>query len=129
MSVYYHVLLGGTLLVGLLAIGIAFVRSHDPFHPLVIACPIALFFYFYMPVLLEREGQLTWYVTPEGLELAQGVFLTLLSAFCLGALAGAGDRALASRQPHPSAGAGGGRALVPGGLLDRDGRARGFGRC
>jgi len=104
MSVYYHVLLGGTLLVGLLAIGIAFVRSHDPFHPLVIACPIALFFYFYMPVLLEREGQLTWYVTPEGLELAQGVFLTLLSAFCLGALLGAGDaRWRPANRTHPLA--------------------------
>ena len=90
MSDVYHALLGATLLVGVLAVLAAYVRSRDPFHPLVIACPIALFFYLYMPVLLELEGMLTWYVTPAGLELAQGVFLVLFATFCLGALLGSG---------------------------------------
>lgn len=104
MSAYYHALVAGTLLVGLLAMTAAYVRSRDPFHPLVIACPIALFFYFYMPILLEMEGMLTWYVTPVGLELAQGVFLALFAAFCLGALLGSGNaRWRPANRTHPLA--------------------------
>jgi hypothetical protein len=102
MTGLYHALLAATLLVGLLGMAAAYASSRDPFHPLVIACPIALFFYFYMPILLEKEGVLTWYVTPAGLEFAQGVFLAFFIAFCVGALLGSGHaRWSPANRVHP----------------------------
>lgn len=87
----YHALVGATILVGLLAMLIAYVRSRDSFHPLIIACPIALFFYGYLPLELEAEGTLTWYVSPSGLVTAHTVLLVMFAAFCLGGLLGSGN--------------------------------------
>lgn len=91
MSDTFHALVAATWLAGLLALVAAYVRSRDSFHPLVIACPVTLFFFGYMPLKLEHDGMLTWFVSPAGLVTAQTVFLVLLMAFYLGGLLGSGS--------------------------------------
>lgn len=91
MTSTFHALVAATWLAGLLTLVAAFARSRDSFHPLVIACPVTLFFFAYMPLKLEADGMLTWFVSSAGLVTAQTVFLVLLTAFYLGGLLGSGN--------------------------------------
>jgi len=90
MSAAYDVLLAATAAVGLAAMALAYQRSRDPLHPLLLACPMALFLYAYLPWTLEAHETLGWFVGPEDLERAQAVFLALFVAFCAGALLASG---------------------------------------
>mgnify|MGYP001195918555 FL=1 len=110
MSLAYDAMVAGTAAVGAAAMALAYARSRDPFHPLLLACPMAIFLYACMPLVLAQYDTLVWFVSPEELERAQTVFLVLLAAFCAGALAVSG-RTRWSR----------GRAVVP---LTGDARRR-----
>jgi hypothetical protein len=66
---------------------VAYRRSGDPFHPLLIAAPIATFVYAGMPLALYGDEAATFFVSVEGLEQAQAVFAILFAAFCGAALA------------------------------------------
>ena len=90
MSGTYYPLVAGTGAVGLLAMFLAYRRSRDTFHPLIISCPIALFMYVVLPCVLSRHERFDWFVTVRALEHAQTVFLVLFVAFCAGALLASG---------------------------------------
>src|SRR6185295_11430587 len=76
----FALLIAATAILGVVAMTVAYRRSHDSLHPLLIACPIALFVYAYMPFALLRDTTLTWYVGAQALVRAQAVFLVLFAA-------------------------------------------------
>jgi hypothetical protein len=90
MSAAYGLLVASTGAVGVLAMFLAYRRSRDPFHPLVIGCPIALFMYVVVPLALARHQELEGFVSMGRLEQVQAVFLLLFAAFCAGALLASG---------------------------------------
>lgn len=83
-------LMVATAAVGLFAMAVAYARSRDPFHPLLFACPIAVFLYVYVPVTLDGRGMLGFFLPLDELAGVQAVFLAMLAAFCGGALAASG---------------------------------------
>lgn len=91
MSGTHELLVLATVAVGITAMALAYRRSRDPFHPLLLACPMALFIYAGMPWMLREHETLTWFVPPEGLERAQAIFLLLFAAFCAAALVASRD--------------------------------------
>jgi hypothetical protein len=90
VSTTYGLLIAGTGAVGLWAMSLAYRRSRDAFHPLMISCPIALFMYVVVPFALSRHEELDWYVSVGALEHAQAIFLVLFAAFCAGSLLASG---------------------------------------
>lgn len=102
MSAAYDVLLAATAAVGLAAMAVAYRRSHDPLHPLMLACPMVLFLYAYLPWILEKHEAMGWFVGPEDLERAQAVFLVLFAALCAGALAASGPTRWNVDRPLPA---------------------------
>lgn len=99
MSAYAGLLLA-TAAVGIVAMAVAYARSRDPFHPLLFACPIALFLYVYIPATLAGRGMLGSYLPLDAMPAVQAVYLAMLCAFCAGALAASG-RARRDRAPRP----------------------------
>jgi hypothetical protein len=102
MSAAYDVLLAATAAVGFAAMALAYQRSRDPLHPLLLACPMALFLYAYLPWTLEKHETLSWFVGPQDLERAQAVFLVLFAAFCAGALLASGRARWSADRPLPA---------------------------
>jgi hypothetical protein len=86
MSLTFDLLVAAVGVLGVAGMAAAYQRSRDPFHPLVVACPIAMFVYGYMPWALRDQRATTWFVSVEGLERAQLVFLCLLAMFVAGGL-------------------------------------------
>lgn len=91
MSFAFDLLLAAVAVIGVSAMLIAYRRSRDPFHPLLIACPIAMFVYGGMPWALRGDETTTWFVSMEGLEKAQTVFVVLFAVFCMAVLAASGS--------------------------------------
>jgi hypothetical protein len=98
LSAAYDVALAATAAVGLGTMAVAYRRTKDPLHPLMLACPMAVFLYAYVPWVLSGDERFSWFVGPDDLLYAQVVFLVLFAAFAAGALIASGNaRFLAAR--------------------------------
>jgi len=65
---------------------LAFSRSRDPFHPLLIMVPMLGTLYVYLPLSGLQDGQVFRYLAPEQMSYTQLLFLLGSTAFCIGCL-------------------------------------------
>ncbi|MGE3314267.1 MAG: hypothetical protein AB7O26_04050 [Planctomycetaceae bacterium] len=72
------------------AMGVAYSRSKDALHPLMILGPMLLFVYVVRPSMLLGRDQMQPYLTPEQIAFAQAFFCMSIASLCLGALWGSG---------------------------------------
>lgn len=73
----------------------AYRRTRDAFHPAIIVAPPLGFVYVVWPLLLNREGDLTWLIGTEGLVYVAALYLGAVFAFYVGLLRLPGPRTLA----------------------------------
>lgn len=79
-----------TAAIGIYSCHWAWKSSHDPFHPMLIAVPIAMFFNVWQPAALRLTNVLNDFLRPEHTLLLQTINALLLLAFCVGCRMGSG---------------------------------------
>lgn len=82
----YLLLVGTTGLVTLLALIVAYRRTRDSLHPLVLICPMFLALYVLLPLKLLNDDELSSFLTDSQLVFVQAVILCGVSSFYLGCL-------------------------------------------
>lgn len=90
------------IFTGLIAAGalvVAYNRTRDIFHPLVITAPMLLALYVFLPLKLSSEDALATFFTEQDLFYVQLINLLGIASFCWGCLAASGRQppALAAR--------------------------------
>jgi oligosaccharide repeat unit polymerase len=82
----YPFLLGVTAVVILVALLLAYRRTGDSLHPLVLICPMFLAMYVLLPVKLLYDEDFGFFLTNSQLVFAQTVTVCGVFSFCLGCL-------------------------------------------
>ncbi len=77
-----------TAWVSVAALVVAYKTSRDVFHPLILAVPMILAMYVFLPLKLLVGGSLTSYLSIEELQYIQVINLLGITAFCFGCLKG-----------------------------------------
>jgi hypothetical protein len=73
-----------TIIISVVALVAAYVRSRDVFHPLVFAMPMFVFIYGYMPLAQVASNDLFSYISEDQALFVQFIVLAVLVAFILG---------------------------------------------
>ena len=71
----YSALIAATAVVTLLAFFVAYHRTKDSFHPLVLICPMFLALYVLLPVKLLYDDDFSFFLTNSQLVFVQTVIL------------------------------------------------------
>src|SRR5467141_911908 len=82
----YSALIAATAVVTLLAFFLAYHRTKDSFHPLVLICPMFLALYVLLPVKLLYDDDFSFFLTNSQLVFVQTVILCGVFSFCFGCL-------------------------------------------
>jgi hypothetical protein len=96
----YQALIALTAVICVAGMLVAWLRFHDPFHPVFLLAPMFAFIYVYMPLRYLRSGELFTYVSEDRLIFVQTI--VVLAAACLigGCIAGSSDVAPAPEVVH-----------------------------
>jgi oligosaccharide repeat unit polymerase len=82
----YVLLLFATGVVAIVSLIIAFRRTRDPFHPLVLICPMFIALYAILPLKLLYDDDLRSFLSESNLIFAQTITLFGVFTFCAGCL-------------------------------------------